>query len=92
LVQLPKWEFDLYVVGETPKAHFAYANLEKFCAKYLRGIFKITVYDLLSNPKLAIDNQITATPVAIRRHPLPQRTLVGDLSNIETIATTLGIK
>lgn len=89
MVQLPKWEFDLFVVGETPKAHLAYANLEKFCAKYLRGIFKITVYDLLSNPKLAVENQISATPVAIRRHPLPERVLVGDLSDTNAIISKL---
>jgi circadian clock protein KaiB len=89
---LPRWEFDLYVVGITPKAHTAYTNLEKFCTKHLKGNFKITVYDLLTNPKLAIDNQITATPMAIRRSPLPQRTLIGDLSSTETIVTKLGLK
>jgi circadian clock protein KaiB len=92
LVALSKWEFDLYIVGETPKAHFAYANLEKFCSEYVKGDCKITVYDLLNNPKLAVDNQITATPVAVRRHPLPQRFMVGDLSDTKTIITLLGLK
>jgi circadian clock protein KaiB len=88
---MPPWEFDLYVVGETPKAHFAYANLQKFCIEHVKGGFKITVYNLRSNPKLAIENQITATPTAIRRHPLPQRVLVGDLSDTNAIISKLDL-
>jgi len=92
LAQSSTWEFDLYIVGGTPKARFAYANLKKFCKEHLNGECMITVYDLILNPKAASDNQITANPTTILRRPLPERTLIGDLSNTESIILKLGLK
>lgn len=92
MVQNPVvWQFDLYVAGETPKNQYAYFNLKKLCDDHLQKCI-ITVYNLLGNPKLAVDNQITATPTIIRRSPLPEKTLIGDLSNTETIISKLGLK
>jgi circadian clock protein KaiB len=85
------WRFDLYVDGETPKSQYAYANLKTLCDDHLQSCV-ITVYDLLGNPKLAFDNQITATPTIIRRSPQPEQILIGDLSNTETIISKLGLK
>jgi circadian clock protein KaiB len=85
------WQFDLYVAGETPKSQYAYANLKKLCDDHLQKCV-ITVYNLLGNPKLAFDNQITATPTIIRRSPPPEKILIGDLSITETVISKLGLK
>ena len=87
------WHFDLYVAGETPKSQYTYANLKKLCDNHLHlQKCVITVYNLLGDPKLAFDNQITATPTIIRRSPLPEKTLIGDLTNTETVISKLGLK
>jgi circadian clock protein KaiB len=85
------WRFDLYVAGETPKSLYVYANLKKLCDGHMQKCV-ITVYNLLKEPKLAFDNQITATPALIRRSPLPEKILIGDLSNTETVISKLGLK
>ena len=86
------WEFELFVVGETPKAKLAYDNLRSFCDEYLLGRCKITIHDIAKNPKLAKANEITAIPTIIRKTPLPRKTLIGDLSNSERAITRLELK
>jgi circadian clock protein KaiB len=86
------WEFELFVVGETPKAKLAYDNLRSLCDEYLLGRCKITIHDIAKNPKLAKANEITAIPTIIRKTPLPRKTLIGDLSNSERAITRLELK
>ena len=86
------WEFELYVVDETPKAKLAYDNLRSLCDEYLSGRCKITIHDTAKNPKLARANEITAIPTIIRKTPLPRRVLIGDLSNSERAISQLELK
>ena len=86
------WEFELYVVGETPKAKLAYDNLKRLCDEYLPDRCKITIQDIAKNPKLARGNEIKAIPTIIRKAPLPRKTLVGDLTNSERAVSRLELK
>ena len=86
------WEFELYVVGETPKAKLASDNLKRLCDEFLPGRCKISIHDIAKNPKLARENEITAIPTIIRKTPLPRKTLIGDLSNSERAITRLELK
>ena len=47
------------------------------------------IIDVLQNPKLAIDENIIVLPVLIRRNPLPELTIVGDMSNLELFKSDL---
>lgn len=86
------WEFELYVVGDTPKTKLAYDNLKMLCDEYLPDKCKITVHDLSKSPKLAKENEIMAIPTTIRRVPLPKKTLIGDLRNKERARSKLELK
>jgi circadian clock protein KaiB len=86
------WEFDLYVAGETPKTKLAYQNLKCLCDQYLSANCKITIHDICKNPQLAKQNEIMAIPTIIRRSPLPKKTLIGDLSDMNRAVTKLGLK
>jgi len=86
------WEFELYVVGETPKAKLTYSNLKRLCDEYLPDRCKITIHDIAKNPKLARANEITAIPTIVRKTPLPRRVLIGDLSNSERAISRLELK
>lgn len=87
-----KWDLNLYVVGKTSKAATAINNLAIICEEQLKGRFQITVIDLLKNPQSAHDDQIVAVPTLVRKLPLPERNIIGDLSNRERVLVGLGLK
>jgi circadian clock protein KaiB len=92
LTQAEVWDFDVYIAGETPKSRLAYANLKKICNEYLPNNSKITVHDISKYPKLAKENEITAIPTIIHRSPLPKKTLIGDLSDMDRAISKLELK
>ena len=84
----------LYVAGQTPKSLSAIANLKKICDEHLSAHHKIEiqVIDLLTNPKLAVKDQIVAIPTLIRSLPSPIKRIIGDLSNMEKVLVSLDIQ
>jgi circadian clock protein KaiB len=85
------WELRLYVAGLSQKSTTAWVNLRKICEEYLPGKCSIDVIDLLDNPQLSQRDQILALPTVVRRHPLPIRRIIGDLSNKERVLTGLDL-
>ncbi len=86
------WQLRLYVTDSTPKSLTAFANLKKFCETHLKGIYRITVIDLLKQPQLAKGDQILAVPTVVRRLPKPVRTLIGNLSDAERVLVGLDLR
>jgi len=79
------WIFKLYVCGETPRAMKAYYNLKKVCDERLDAKYKIEVVDLVKNPEVARDDNITACPTVVKESPAPKTRVVGDLSKTEMV-------
>ena len=86
------WELRLYVAGQTPKSVAALANLQRICAEYLAGRYRIEVIDLTKMPQLAAGDQIVAVPTLLRKLPLPVRRIIGDLSNTERVLVGLDMR
>jgi len=86
------WEFDMYIAGFTPKSELTYNNLLEICQHYLGNTCIINVIDLLKNPKVAAEKQIMAIPTTIKTKPVPERILIGDLSNTERVISKLKLK
>ena len=86
------WQLRLYVVDSTPKSQTAFANLKKFCETHLKGIYRITVIDLLKQPHLAKGDQILAIPTVVRRLPKPVRTILGNLSDTARVLVGLDLR
>lgn len=82
----------LYIAGQTQRAATALNNLKTICEEKLKGKYHIEVFDLLINPQLGRDDQILAIPTLRRKLPLPERTIIGDLSNTERVLVGLDIK
>lgn len=80
-----KCVLSLYIVGKTTKSVAALNNLRLLCREQLKGKYNFEVIDLLKNPKRARKNQIVAVPMLVRRLPLPERNIIGDLSNTERV-------
>lgn len=86
------WNLRLYVAGQTSRSMRALNNLNKLCSTHLAGRYRIEVIDLVKQPKLAIGDQIVATPTVVRKLPVPIRQIVGDLSNMEKALVGMGLR
>jgi circadian clock protein KaiB len=86
------WELRLYVAGDTPQSKAAFENIDNICEAYLKGRYNLEVIDLKKDPGQAIAAQIVAIPTLIRLAPEPIKKLLGDLSSVEKVIGSLGIK
>lgn len=83
------WELRLYVTSWEPRAAAAMANLKQLCEQRLAGTFKIQIVDLVKSPARCLEDQILAIPTVVRRFPLPEKRVIGTLSNTEAAAAAL---
>lgn len=86
-----QYDLCLYVTGMTPRSVRAIENVRTFCRKHLDGRHTLRIFDLYQQPSLAREQQLVAAPTLVKRMPLPQRRLVGDLSDQERVLTGLGL-
>ena len=87
----PSYVLRLYVTGMTPRSTAAFASIKGICEKHLHGRYDLEVIDIYQQPTLARDEEIIAAPTLVKRLPLPQCRLVGDLSQEDRILTRLGL-
>jgi circadian clock protein KaiB len=90
--QRKMYSLHLYVTGQTPRSAASIRNLRDLCDEYLEGRFELEVIDLYQRPELAKAAHVVAAPTLIKRHPLPLRRLVGDLSDKKEVLLGLGLK
>jgi len=84
----------LYIAGLTTTAERAIDNLGRLVSRLERNGHRVDVevVDILERPQLAEDEHILATPVVIKKSPLPSRRIVGDLSEQDKVLIGLDIK
>lgn len=82
----------LYVTGTTPQSLRAIANIKKLCEVYLKGRYELDVVDLYQQPQLAQGEQIVAAPTLIKKSPLPQRRIIGDMSMSQRVLAGLDLQ
>lgn len=82
----------LYVAGLSPKSIRAIENLREICEIHLPGRYRVEVIDLLVNPKLARGDEIIAVPTLVRTLPQPIRTIIGDLSDADSVLVGLQLR
>jgi circadian clock protein KaiB len=85
------WKFELYVIGDHRRSALARENLRGICKDHLHGHCRIDVYDVKEHPELLAEKKICVAPVLIKKYPLPERMLVGDLSITKKVLESLDI-
>jgi len=85
------FEILLFVAGDTDLSRRAIRNLETLCTGDLSGRCRFDVVDILQDRTAARQHRIIATPLAMRIQPLPQRKVIGDLSDTDRFYDGLGI-
>lgn len=81
----------LFVTGILPNSVRAIQNINEICEQYLKGRFELEIIDIYQQPSLAITEEIIAVPVLIKKFPLPEARMIGDLSNIEKVLKILDL-
>lgn len=91
LTPMATYAFRMYVAGRSRRSQAAEENLRALCDFYLPGCHEIEIVDATEQPALAEEERILATPIVIRKSPLPGYRVIGDLSDRSRAAFLLGL-
>jgi circadian clock protein KaiB len=86
-----KRQLRLYIAGTAQNSLMAIANLNKITGQIPEADCKIEIIDVLTDPRRALADRVLVTPVLIQVSPAPERRLIGNLSEMDKVAQTLGL-
>ena len=81
----------LFVSGATSNSIKAIDNLRQILETYMTTTYNLEIIDVRQSPELAQEEQLIALPLLIKKQPLPERKLLGNMSNIQKVREGLGI-
>jgi circadian clock protein KaiB len=88
----PDYRFRLYVAGEAENSARALVNLHAICRDSLPARHTIEVVDVFKDPRRALTDRIFMTPTLVKLGPGPACTIVGTLSDTDTVLSALGLR
>ena len=83
--------FRLYVTGASPNSLRAIANPKDLCEESFNENYELEIIDVHQQPSVAREENIIALPLLIKKHPLPEKRLIGDMSDMERILKSIGV-
>ena len=86
-----KYILRLFITGILPNSIRAVVNCKALCEKYLENRYDLEIIDIYQQPDLAVNEDIIAVPVLIKKFPLPEERVIGDLSDIEKVLQSLDL-
>ncbi|HJU16663.1 MAG TPA: circadian clock KaiB family protein [Stellaceae bacterium] len=85
------FRLQLYIAGDTPISQKARENLQRLCERH-PAASEAVVIDILSEPALADEARILATPTLICEHLTRSKRIIGDLGDTDRVAEFLGLQ
>jgi circadian clock protein KaiB len=85
-----RWHLCLFVTRESAASATAVVQLKRIVAEYLPAHSVVEVIDLFDEPDRAEAEQVLAIPTLVRKTPKPVRRVIGDLSDIQRVLTSIG--
>jgi circadian clock protein KaiB len=82
----------LFVSGASDASAQAIVNVRQICDAYLKGRHQLSIVDLNQEPAMAGKHHVLATPTLVKDRPLPERILVGDMSDHQRILLALDVR
>ncbi|MEO5684712.1 MAG: circadian clock KaiB family protein [Chitinophagaceae bacterium] len=86
-----KYILRLFVTGMLPNSARAIVNARRICEQYLKGRFELEIIDIYQQPGLALQEEIIAVPLLIKKSPLPEERMIGDLSDTKMVLKGLNL-
>ena len=84
------WHLVLFVSRSSAASATAVVQLKRIAAEYLPPKSLVEVVDLYDEPERAEEEQVLAIPTLVRKAPMPVRRVIGDLSDIPRVLTSIG--
>jgi circadian clock protein KaiB len=75
--------FWLYLAGNTPVSARAIVNTRRFCETHFEGSYQLEIIDISLHPERVREAQIVAAPTLVKKRPLPEQRVIGDMSRTE---------
>ena len=85
------YRLQLFVAGASVNSVRAITNLKQICEAHLAGQYSLEVVDVYQQKQHAELEQLVALPLLIKRRPLPERRMIGDLSDTARVLGGLGL-
>lgn len=82
----------LFITGASPNSIRAITNIKDICETHLQGRYSLEIVDVYQQSSLAEKEQIIALPLLVKKLPLPERRLIGDMSQTEKVLKGLGLQ
>ena len=82
----------LFVSGTSTNSMNAITNIKRVCEMYLKNRYELKIIDIYQQPEELVSMQILAVPVLIKKFPLPEKRMIGDLSNTEKVQKVLDLR
>jgi circadian clock protein KaiB len=86
-----RYELRLFVTGASVNSRRAVINIRDICEKYLGDQYSLEIIDVHQQKSVAEKEQIIALPLLIKYFPLPQKRMIGDMSDTQKVLKGLGI-
>lgn len=86
------FKFRLYVAGNAQNSVQAVANLAALCREHLPDRHEIEIVDVFRQAKRALADGILMTPTLVKLAPSPVQSIVGSLSDTQTVLYALGLE
>jgi circadian clock protein KaiB len=86
----PQYVLRLFITGASPNSIRAITNLKQICEQYIPGQYSLEVIDVHQQREMAQREQLIALPLLVKLLPLPERRLVGDMSDTQKVIAGLG--
>ncbi len=80
---------ELYIAGKSSRSQYAINDIKKMCEEELGDKYLLNIIDIFENPKKAAGSAIIATPALIRKSPLPEKKVFGDISDKKIVMGVL---
>lgn len=88
----PIYHLQLFVAGTSSLSVRAINNLNLILTEYLEGKYELDIIDVYQQPEMALQEDVAAVPMLIKKYPAPNRKLIGDMSDKAKVLRGLGIK
>lgn len=81
----------LYIAGNAPNSLVARRNLEAALSSVSPDAYRLEVIDCMTDPMRTLEDGIVVTPTLRRTSPEPQATVIGTLSDSDSLRHVIGI-
>ena len=86
-----KYVLRLFITGASPNSSRAITNLKNICEANIPGDYSLEIIDVYQSHDIAESEGLIALPMLIKKYPLPERRMIGDMSNTEKVLSGLGL-